>query len=83
MVAAGAAAAVRVRGFHITQDLLAASIVALCVGLLTYLTRVKRPLSDISALDEALIHTRQLLNVGMPLAATICWGTARLRRARL
>jgi hypothetical protein len=81
MVAAGAAAATRVRSFRITQGLFAASIVAICVGLLTYLTRVGRPLSDISALDEAFIQTRLLLNFGMPLAVAICWVIARLRRA--
>ena len=68
------------RGFRITQGLLAASIVALCVGLVTYLTRVGRPLSDISALDEALSHTRLLLSFGMPLAVAICWVIMRLRR---
>jgi Zn-dependent protease with chaperone function len=80
MIVAGAATAGRVRYFRITQGLLAASIVALCVGVLTFLTRVWRPLAETTALAEAVIQTKLLLSFGMPLAVVACWVIARLRR---
>jgi hypothetical protein len=77
MLAAGAVTAARVRHFRITQGLFAASVVALCVGLLTFATRVGRPLAEISALDEALSHTRLLLGFGILPVVAACWLVGR------